>query len=203
MKPEDIPSWAVDRYRYYEVIDNYWSDSVVEDFIEGQASADIVIDKDKIHWSGFCSQGDGASFHGDVIPSLSDYITQHLDPKDYPFTMLMLAADCDHGISLYRTDHRHSHEYSVGASLDIRDDLELIYDPEHPLIEPQWGAWSAQFAAEQESLEADILSDMRSRMQDLYDRLEAENDYLTSDDYIRELLANNPDIWRDELEEAA
>lgn len=203
MKPDDIPERILDRYRYCDVADEHWYSDLIQTFIEEQTDQGIEIEPDKVNFSGFCSQGDGASFHGYVIPDLAAYITQHLDPKNYPFTMLMLAADCTHDIHLYRVSNSYSHEHTVAASLDIQDSLELIYDPEHPLIEPQWGTWSAQFHAEQEALEQDVIDDMRSRMKALYKQLNDEYDYLTSDEYVRELLADNPHIWQDDLEEAA
>ncbi|MEA3639950.1 MAG: hypothetical protein VBE63_08400 [Lamprobacter sp.] len=202
MKPEDIPQALIDEHRYIDVLDNWWYESTIECFVQEQKEQGLDINPKDIQFSGFCSQGDGASFSGNVVPCLSDWITRHSDPALYPFTMLMLAHDeVSWCFELERTNTHYSHEYTVRGHLDIEDDLDLIYDREHPMVEPHWETWIAQFHDEQDSLEEDIMDYCRARMRDLYKQLSDEHDYLTSDDYVRELLADNPHIIH--LEDAA
>lgn len=202
MKPEDIPQSIIDEHRYIDVQDSWWYEPVIEHFVEEQRDQGLNINPKDIQFSGFCSQGDGASFTGGVVPCLSDWITRHSDPALYPFTTLMMAHDeVSWYFKLERTGTHYHHEYTVRGYLVIEDDLDLIYDREHPMIEPHWETWIAQFHDEQDRLEEALTDHCRALMRDLYKQLNDEYDYLTSDDYIRTLLADNPHLIH--LEEAA
>lgn len=60
---ESAKEKARDWWRAGSCGDNFWSEYVIEDAKECAAILGITIEN--IYWSGFCSQGDGASFTGD------------------------------------------------------------------------------------------------------------------------------------------
>lgn len=73
--------YAAKEYQEKIQVDDYWSDTIIEDVTE--IGKIIGIEIDKIYWSGFHSQGDGACFEGKYYYEKGSVknIKQHC-PKD-------------------------------------------------------------------------------------------------------------------------
>lgn len=160
----------------------------------------IAIDGDEPAFSGFCSQGDGASWAGRYNPvqitawGTSNKATYDLAPaliREYAPEDKTLHAIADELCMLARVyypayahvrrhDSRYVHEMTMGVIM----------------IEPYEAG--AEFADEvTDALEEALLAQFRALAVWLYNTLERAHDYLTSDEAVADTLAAN------EIEEAA
>jgi hypothetical protein len=78
----------------------------------------------EVSFSGFCSQGDGASFTGRVV-NIPKFI-RAIGIKDEILDKAMQALDEVYEMSIVRIDSRYVHENTVRFDLDPIDDTELI-----------------------------------------------------------------------------
>lgn len=112
-------------YKYDELSDNA-KDNVKTKYIAPGIDLEFVIDAHKregeklgfliedVSWSGFCSQGDGASWTGDIV--LRTFIEQHMLKPDNPdygslITLLELYADgwIEERVSVSRSGYMYNH----------------------------------------------------------------------------------------------
>lgn len=181
-------------------VDHDWWDSVYDDFRCVCTILGIELDKDEPSFSGFWSQGDGASWTGwyrtvqttpwgaptkatyDLAPTL----IREYAPKDE--TLHAIADELCMLARVYypsyahvrRHDNRYTHEMTMCVST----------------IEPYDDA--AEFADEvTDALEEALLVQFRALAVWLYNTLEQEHDHLTSDEAVADTLEAN------EIEEAA
>lgn len=173
---------ARDEYRNAEGNFEWW-DGVYEIVKETATSFGLRIDD--IYWSGFWSQGDGASFKG-----VLDF--KETDEADLPkaiqpiyarlkemHAMLRLALQEDLWVRVTQSG-RHVHEMSM--------DVEGGYWEEDDNDEDREGLVVFDFYDE-------ILELMRDYARWIYDALESEYEYLNSDECVEEtLLANEYDF---------
>ena len=88
----------LEKYRYINVEHDEWWDCVESDFKEDMKA--VGIDVHRIHFSGFCSQGDGACFV-DQLDNALVYLDHH-HKDQYPMIRKLLEAgggvyaSCDH-----------------------------------------------------------------------------------------------------------
>ena len=171
---------ARDARRYCDVQYDDWWDFVFADAVEVASLMGIDIGRnDKrpaIHFSGFCSQGDGASFNGwyNHKEDAHTKVREHA-PKDEE---LHAIAD---GLVVMQTTARLLH----GGRLYARIDTSGHYSHS--------GTMSADVEGEapacSEEVEKDLLALLRRFADWIYEQLETEHDYLTSDKHIDEYLS--------------
>jgi len=159
-----------------------WHEFTLEDWKETLHT--VGVDDANINYSGFWSQGDGASFTGRV--RLADWLkSQHLAGKYRTLYNRARAHDIAAGIR--RVSSHYSHEQTCTAWIEIG------------------GYWSTDKAADCERLERqaneceELLEEWR-RMQchAIYKDLENNYEYLTGEDAIREtILANEYEFLED------
>jgi hypothetical protein len=189
----------IDKYRTINVDYDDWYQPVYESFKERMEA--IGIEVDRIYFSGFWSQGDGACFEGRVR-DWGKYLT-HLGYDDA--TLIDTAVNCWH----YTWKHSGHYYHSNSVSYD-----DGVFLPENPYLnwslteddEFRAAVWDA--AMERHDLlrltEA-IQEDLKSSMDDLYNELEEAYDDLTSDESVVEAMVANdvdPNELTEEEEEA-
>jgi hypothetical protein len=180
----------IERNRNINVDFDDWYDCVYSDFKERMRA--IGIEADRIYFSGFWSQGDGAMFEG----SVSDWglYLQHLGHND------PILVDTAKENWTYRWSHsgHYYHEHSVSYD-------DGIYMPENPYTMGYYGGrdipdeeefrgavWDATMERfDLLALSEQIQEDLRDHMRDLYRELEAEYDHLTSDEAVIEAMEAN------------
>ena len=216
---EQVPLWTfanhpnqdavLDKNRYYEVeLDDWWRfcyDEKREDWLE----IGLDVPAKQMFFSGFASQGDGACFDDCTIDW--EKFWPQLTGKYYflaRFKQHLPQPELHHS-------GRYSHEYSVCISLDdpygyaetevvdaaIKQrfprmpDYTMSVYRDHPDI---WNLLTARyqdrFAYELSQLETELQELLRDKMRDLYAALEAEYDYLTSDELLRDRFTDD-DTW--------
>ena len=199
---------CLDKNRDYEVGlgDSWWSDNVKEMLHEDWLEIGLDVPVKQMFFSGFWSQGDGACFDACTIdwakfwPQLKgkywflSRFKQHLPQPE-----------------LHHSG-RYSHEYSVSISLDdpygyaetemVDAAIQQRY-PKFPLYQQgqymgsfdMWNDLAARYQPrlcnELDELETELQELLRDKMRDLYAALEAEYDYLTSDEFLRDRFTDD------------
>lgn len=177
----------VEKYRYTNVEHDEWWDCVYADFREDMKVVGINVTR--MCFSGFSSQGDGACFEG-LFDNALTYLDHH-HKDQYPMIRKLL----EHGGEVYaRCEHRghYYHENCAEFWCGSNTLTEMLPQPTefHETIAEQW---QSQLEDEVNDLEKDVIEQWRTYMRDLYRRLEAEYDYLTSDEVVWEAIQTN--IW--------
>jgi hypothetical protein len=175
----------LEKYRYINVEHNNWWDCVESDFIEDMKQVGIHVDK--IYFSGFWSQGDGACFSGKMSNTLTYLDRHHLG--QYPMLRKLLEHDGEVYVSCKQSG-RYYHENSTEFWADS-DTLTGMVDQPTDFHEAVVEEWQRLLGVELDDFEKDVTEQWRTYMQQLYRKLEEEYDYLTSDDGVWDTLVAN------------
>ena len=160
--------------KYSDINTDYgWYTYNIENFCNEAENLGFEIDPDDVQFSGFWSQGDGASFEGNV-----DLLTYLKKTKQLTvYRPLVRAINCgyiENHVSISRNSHQYSHENTCGVDcIDIYEDIT-------PLVEKMV-----------DNLENEIEETRLELCSKLYSGLEAEFDSLSSRDVIIETLSAN------------
>lgn len=188
--PQQLKDKILDAHRDFNTEHIDWWDGVYDGFKADMYA--IGIDVDRMYFSGFWSQGDGACFEGRVS-------NWSLFLKSLGYTEEALIAHANNGFKLY-VHHRGHYYHENCTSFDF--DLPLPEDGEdqwflenftpyerHSLHEAVWMAIINGY--DHDSLEREFTEAFKDHMRDLYKRLEDEHDYLTSDEAVLDSLEAN------------
>jgi hypothetical protein len=193
----------LDKHRQFNTEHLNWWDSTYDDFKSDMDA--IGIDVDRMYFSGFSSQGDGACFEGNV-----DDWPKFLESVGYTCPALTALAAESWGLSVVHRGHYY-HENCTHFTSDMvsPDDYsesemdEFVYAHSPYKTDIQNAAFVAilkgyNFGA----LEDEFEEAFKDHMRKLYRSLEAEYDHQTSDESVLEALAANDMLTEiiDELE---
>lgn len=166
-------------------VDHYdWYESVYESFIERMERQGITADE--IHFSGFWSQGDGASFNGCINPLR--FLRKHF-PKDYPMLRKVVALGGRVHLAWKHSGHYY-HEYSNTFDLDV-EGFEYLMEQPTDFHEQVVNSLNDKLQEELNTFEDDAVPLIRGYMKQLYRELEKEYYYLTSDEAVSESIIAN------------
>ena len=194
-------SALLEKYRCINVEHDEWWDCVYADFREDMKVVGINVNR--MYFSGFCSQGDGACFEGSFDSALT-YLDHH--HKDQ---YLMIRKLLEHEGEIYANcflSHRGGrryHQNSTAFWVDSDTLTGMLPQPTefHETIAAQW---QRQLRDEVSDLEKDVTEQWRTYMGDLYRKLEEEYDYLVSDEAVWEAIKSNElDMDEEDLDEVA
>lgn len=191
---------ALDNNRDINVDYDGWEDGVTEGFKEDMR--EIGIDDIEISFSGFYSQGDGASFTSEDIDTRKlfneigiksdDALNMETDDerakgqhKEF-YDLLDTMEDIGQvernrikpeeiRVTIERIDNRHAHFNTVRANVEIWDEPD---------------GWEEPYGFT-DKLEDAVTEYIRGLCKDLYRNLEKEYDFLTSDEAVKETLIDN------------
>lgn len=159
-------------------------DYVISDAVQVAACLGIDISDKDIRWSGFCCQGDGASFTGsykhrpDYAAALRAYapadeelaaLGQRLAVLQVP-VVLKYNSFVEAKIRIRQGRYCHSAYMDAEPRFDGDDDAELLSQSDYA------------------HLEEELTSIFRDFANWIYQQLDAENDYLQSDECVDETL---------------
>lgn len=127
---------ARDWYREIFTEDTFWADPVIEDATRIAGLLGITFDKGGIAWSGFSSQGDGASFTGafEYDPKAVQYVADEApadaNASNAKINHIARAIDAiakTHAPNklsavLTRRDHQYSHEHTIAIEVYAGED---------------------------------------------------------------------------------
>ena len=180
---------TLDKYRHINVEHIDWWDCVYESFREGMKEHGI--DVDKMYFSGFWSQGDGACFEGRV----EDW---DLFLKKLGYTNPTLIRHAKNHWS-FKVDHsgHYYHENCTHFNGDLpmpdgydNDEFVRMFSPYEGEFKSQ--AWLAVLTdGVHADFESTFIDTFKDHMRTLYRKLEQEYDYLTTDEAVRETIVAN------------
>lgn len=185
----------IEQYRDFNVEHIEWWDGVYDDFTCDMAAKGIHVYD--MNFSGFWSQGDGASFTG-YISNNKMFFDQHGLVESYPWLAKLLSHDGEFTLTIERTGHHYVHENTVGVDLSHTDMFYHIL-PSDSVRAQVVEQWDEQLDAEYNTICDAVTEIIRDYCRDLYRRLRDEYDYLTSDEAVWEaIVANDLDVIEDE-----
>jgi hypothetical protein len=159
-------------------LDYDWWSLVYDQFIDDMAAKGLRVERKDIEFSGFWSQGDGASFQA----GFNMDVFYHAHPEllaDKPMVKLFRETYSELDFDMRRIDHRYSHEYTVIVEeYESNERFADYLDDTQPLVE----ALDRQLNQEMSVLVSQVQDIVRGYMKDLYQRLEGEYEYLTADE---------------------
>lgn len=184
---------ALENNRDINVDYDDWDEGVIEEF-KGEMG-EIGVDDIKVEYSGFYSQGDGATFSSGDIDTRKLFMAVGIKTDKYLdmdtdnegidkgfYDLLDTMEDIgqldrikikpeDIGISMRRSNR----------SFSVSVDVEILDEPED---------WEEPYGFT-EDLEEEVTKFLKSKCDDLYQSLEKEYDFLTSDEIVKETLIGN------------
>ncbi len=194
----------LDKHRNWNVDHIEWWDDVYDVFKHDME--DVGIEVDKMYFSGFWSQGDGACFEGRV-----DDWSKFLASVGYTCPALIGLACNAWRFSVDHSGHYY-HENCTSFSSDMASPSDYCYSELDEFVDAhspyKTEIQNAAFLTilqgyDYDSLYTEFEEAFKGHMRDLYSRLEVEYDHLTSDESVLESLDANDMLTEiiDELEE--
>lgn len=204
----------VEKHRDWNVVDEDWYKHIIRDFCDVAEAFGLPTKHTHVQFSGFASQGDGASWTSTWSFSLADILRDGLatmtgeenpygkDPTKFTGVVkafydiyaevfkavgisllnrdLMAVLSC-YELEVTRDNNRYSHErtMNVDAQVTTSDDDDAVDDT------------PAEFHAAANALCSSMEEWLRGTSRALYESLEDEYDYLTSDEAVWESLEAN------------
>lgn len=159
-----------------------WYEFVYEDWKEKLEALGYM--KPDINFSGFWSQGDGASFTCEYLNS-PEIKERFLTDEEKA-----ILTDCKIYGKVERISHRYSHENTVRANISDVDYSTAIYDLEAEDYE-KYISIVNKIDAIISDLEKEMTEDVRNLSRQIYRELEKEYEYQTSDEAVAESLISN------------
>jgi len=191
-----------ERNSFCESGDNFWSECVIEDWKE--KLAELGFENPEIAYSGFSSQGDGASFTSELggkSVELPAGLQKEIDEaKQVEFTTKRLEGDwrvrtmedLDWNLEIYgtieRNDSHYVHHRTINCTLNVswgRDVPDALQD--------KLSTWSNE-------RENELTEEARDLSQAIYKDLGEAWDYECSDETITEKLADSDDDYEEDEE---
>lgn len=176
----------LDKYRHINVEHDWW-DSVYDLWVEKLEQ--VGYDDIEINFSGFWSQGDGASFTGRVYEGdVQKFMDAHNLATKYPH-IYNLAGNNYIRLRLSRISHHYYHSNTVEAD----GEMEEVYEPDDDSDLREAALYAVYQEADKEWVHFinDFSVISAAYMDKIYTDLEVDYDYLTSDDAVREALSAN------------
>lgn len=188
----------MEEHRYINIEHDHWWEGVYETFKADMKAVGIHVTR--MYFSGFCSQGDGACFEGS-LDNTRTYLDHH-HKDQYPMIRKLLEHDGEVYVNCRHSGHYY-HQYCTEFWVDANTLTGMVPQPTefHEIIVEQW---QDQLEDELNAFAKDVTEQWRTYMQDLYFKLEAEYDYLVSDEAVWGTIeANELDEDAEDCDEAA
>lgn len=181
--PDEVKKRILEKQRYREVELCGWWNCTYDDFKEQMDEKGIRVDD--IFFSGFCCQGDRASFTGS-IEDLDKFLASYFKPEQYPAFRNLLKMD-----NFYFSFKSDARDYDrCSFEYDYEDWRYLVDYDRDDLRYKMFVAINQLENADQEiqAFAKDAEEIFNREMRNIYKQLEAEHDYLTSDESVAESL---------------
>lgn len=177
--PEAVQKNVIENNRYINVDDSFWFNFIYEDFVfTVKEKYGVTLDYNEISFSGFYSQGDGASF---THTFSEEELARLIDALNISFRhglKNLFIEYCE--AKIQRISNYYSHEGTVSAYI-------LAYSTGHDRIDNY-------FEKKAEELEKAVEKWKNELCRELYSELTTEYEYETED----EAVANTLDAIEDE-----
>jgi hypothetical protein len=170
-------------------VDHEWWDFTYEMWAEKLIEKGI--EPDNFRFTGFYSQGDGASFEGKL--NLLQFLKSHNLTMEYPAATFF--ADDLLTARLFRCASHYSHENTIDISTSFNDYNDYA---EEDLRHDVYNTMRDELNDETNELEETLIDICRGYMRALYSDLRKEYEHLTSDEAVWETIVAN-DLHNEEV----
>ena len=178
----ELKEVILEKYRDFNVTFDNWHDPIIEDWLETLENYGFI--SPEINYSGFCSQGDGASFTcGRVdLPLFLEKFGEEIGFTDKQKKLLLALMEDYVVFAFYvkRGSSRYYHEHTVFVASD-----------DHLYCFNGYNRLQSFLTSAMETLENVIGEKVVEFSRKIYRELEQEYEYLTSEEAIFENLAAN------------
>lgn len=183
-----VPQELMDKYREINVDHDWWD--CTYDYWKNRLSR-MGVYVDDISFSGFRSQGDGASFTGRIRTAkyLKRFMRIHGMRERYR-TIYTLADHLNMWVDITRGSSHYAHENTVTAEAYLEEPHWIDRDTED-LREALVLELYNEAMLHWRDFDKDVEETLRGYMHDIYRDLEKEYDYLTSDEVVAEAIIIN------------
>ena len=172
---------AIENNRYINVDSWEWYHDLLCDFIENtKNNYGIEIEEKNIDFSGFSNQGDGASFTSENIDTKKLIEVLHIDFKSNYLKNLFV--EWFNNFEIYRTSFHYSHCHTVAVRW--QDNFDYYNGGSHKKLASYFTQKATEIENKLEELKNNLCNE-------LYNNLENEYEFLTSDSIIEDCLINN------------
>jgi hypothetical protein len=185
----------LEKHRHWNVEHIDWWDSTYEMFREDMQEQGI--DVERMYFSGFWSQGDGACFEGHIEDTIM-FLDKNCKPEEYPMIRMVVANGGRVRLSVRQSGHYY-HENCTAFSMDA-DMPSNVMEQRTEFHEQVVEGYDKVMEKEIDDFEKESIEIFKNFMRKLYRNLEQEYDYLTSDDAVAEAIQAN-DLTDDEGDE--
>jgi hypothetical protein len=183
---ESVSEKTIDKYRHINVDGIDWWEYTYNEFTESMEQ--VGIDVDRMFFSGFWSQGDGACFEG-RIGDTKLFLDKHFTPTDYPMIRKLLGSG---GAITFRCKHSGHYYHENCTSFDVDCDLfAYVMDKPTDFHEQVVERMDEQLDLEMDDFEKASVEIFKNHMRTLYRTLEKEYDYLVGDEAVTETIIAN------------
>lgn len=172
---------------YRDAMDYAWWDFTYDCFKEDCKAVGIHVED--IEFTGFWSQGDGASFTGHAQDW--ELLLAHLKKPE----LIAQAKRNDWDFNVRRNSgSRYSHSNTMLGEISTNVEQNPYDEEDDPLRYDAWHAANSFLDEyEMQELEQELIDFFRGLADKLYDDLEEEHDYLTSDEVTVEYILEHAD----------
>lgn len=179
----------IDEHRFINVDFDDWCDDIIGIFKDRMAA--IGFEVSVVKFSGFWSQGDGASFEGTIYDPKRFFEQTGFD-NGYPQLYRIIRAGGFFSLSIH-TFGSYCHSNTMLTSDFEYDDWRTLTYLDGEVREAVAEKLQQLLNKELENgeIEDDFLEYMRGRADDLYRELQLEYEYLTSDEAVWEAIKDN------------
>jgi len=184
---EEAKEKAIEKFYDLNIYEGWW-DGVYEMYMD--RDTETGFDIDKIYFSGFWSQGDGAMFEGSPNKDILNFITPGYNNQQYQKNWSRVIKIIKNGdINIYGSFKHSGHYYH---SKSYSDNLETEFTND----------WHGKNYSNIKDICEDILYEIREHYEDIcnkiYHSLEQEYEYYTSREAIEEsIIANEYEFTED------
>jgi hypothetical protein len=180
--PEQLQNKVLDQHRDWNVSDSHWTEPIIEQFKDRMTGYGLQIDN--VWWSGFYSQGDGASCDGS-----SHRLPQFVEHPDLPnFHKYADIFDLESCSANWRSSGFYSHSGTI--NFELRDGRCTTADS-NTFLERAQEVMVASDTVRLDELIKDLETWMRAQCDQLFSDFEDEYEHQTSDEAILETLDCN------------
>lgn len=174
----------IEKYRDINVDWNDWHEWVIEKFKEEMS--DIGINVNRVYFTGFWSQGDGACFDGGAwFPKFMD----NFDADKYPMIRKLLSMNGSVYFSCRQSGHYY-HENCVDFSYEI-EAFDQVIDSHSEFQDEVVKVFQDQLDLEAVQFEQEATELFKDKMREVYKTLEKAYEYDTADEQVWETIVAN------------
>ena len=170
---------------------DYWDDYVIEDAKEQGRLRGFEIDE--IYYSGFWSQGDGASWTGTInLTKFLEWEEQQEKPLLNDYQRVLLGAGAKYAFSLVvEVRGRYSHSHTMLLSTGMNADGVPAELPDGPYAGMRGEDYEELLAENADEIDVILLSAARDYADEIYKDLEAAYEYECSEEHFKEMAECN------------